>query len=243
MKSGGGIILICRKTIKIMKIWTYYYSKIKDLPEEVLPISIAGWGPKGLNFPEYRKLAPKKEWFWEYKENKDQKFYKKKYSETVLNLLTPEEVYKDLMDILNQINQEFKTNYTDVALCCYEKSEDFCHRHLFASWFSCKGFGTCEEYNDDSYRINKYLKIIKKYENLHDFKEVLGFVSVQQELPQEEGNYLTLRLGLSGLHAAVNYWNNGEWLAEAADGCATIAWKKEKLIELDNYDKILRTRD
>lgn len=32
----------------------------------------------------------------------------------------------------------------DILLCCYEKPEDFCHRHILAEWFTFNGYN-CEE--------------------------------------------------------------------------------------------------
>ena len=33
----------------------------------------------------------------------------------------------------------------DIALLCYEKPDDFCHRHLVADWLNKNGY-KCEEY-------------------------------------------------------------------------------------------------
>lgn len=112
-----------------MKIWTTYYANLKNLPGYILPVSIAGWAPKGWDGEEYKKVAPKKSWFWEYKRTEDQEFYVTKYYETVLSDLSKESVVKDLEDILSR-----HPEYTEIALVCYEKPEDFCHRHILAAW-------------------------------------------------------------------------------------------------------------
>ena len=36
-------------------------------------------------------------------------------------------------------------NGKDIALICYEKPSDFCHRHLVAEWLNKNGF-KCEEW-------------------------------------------------------------------------------------------------
>ena len=36
----------------------------------------------------------------------------------------------------------------DIALVCYEKPGDFCHRHLVADWLNEAGY-QCEEYKYD----------------------------------------------------------------------------------------------
>ena len=35
-----------------------------------------------------------------------------------------------------------------IALICYEKPTDFCHRHLVADWFNKNGI-RCKEYSDN----------------------------------------------------------------------------------------------
>lgn len=50
-----------------------------------------------------------------------------------------------LNDVLSKVNpqeliqtiQRF-SNGQDVALCCYEKPGDFCHRHILAKWLTEK---------------------------------------------------------------------------------------------------------
>lgn len=34
--------------------------------------------------------------------------------------------------------------HDDIALICYEKPSDFCHRHLVAQWLRDNGFGCSE---------------------------------------------------------------------------------------------------
>lgn len=112
-----------------MKIWTTYYAGLKNLPKYILPVSIAGWAPKGWGGEEYKKVAPKKSWFWEYKKTGDQEFYITKYYETVLSGLSKESVVNDLDNILSR-----HPECAEIALVCYEKPEDFCHRHILAAW-------------------------------------------------------------------------------------------------------------
>lgn len=225
-----------------MKLWTYYYARTKDLPSNILPISIAGWGPSGWKFPEYKKLAPKKDWFWEFKKTGDTEFYKKKYKETVLDLLTPGEVCKDLYEILEKTNKELGTEYKDVALCCYEKSEDFCHRHLVASWFSGRGFGVCEEFSKKIYAIHKYMDKIKSYEETL-CKLDQEFHNYPRFKPQENGYYLTIRINPRKIYTMVNYWTNNAWQVEVTDASETVAFSKDRLVELEEYGKNLETGD
>ena len=72
--------------------------------------------------------------FREYKETGDQESYTINYYLTVLLELSKESVVKDLENILSR-----HPECTEIALVCYEKPEDFCHRHILAAWL--------EEYN------------------------------------------------------------------------------------------------
>ena len=117
-----------------MKIWTTYYAGLRKLPRHILPVSIAGWPPKGWKGEEYIKVAPRRSFFREYKETGDQESYTINYYVTVLLELSKESVVKDLENILSR-----HPECTEIALVCYEKPEDFCHRHILAAWL--------EEYN------------------------------------------------------------------------------------------------
>ena len=69
------------------------------------------------------ELAPKRDWFFDWKQGKfDNDKYIELYYETVLRKLNPEEIYEKLGK--------------DAILLCYEKPEQFCHRHLIAEWLN-----------------------------------------------------------------------------------------------------------
>ena len=131
-------------------IYTSYFAKIKDLPQHIIPISIAGRAPEWYEGPQYKKLAPKYEFFMKWKETGDNDYYIKCFNEQVLDKLNPEEVVKELDNIL--LNNTTTIDYNGdliqvpkIALICYEKPLDFCHRHLVADWLNKSGF-KCEEY-------------------------------------------------------------------------------------------------
>lgn len=117
-------------------IYTSYFAKIKDLPQHIIPISIAGRAPEWYKGPQYKKLAPKYDFFIKWKETGDNNYYIKCFNEQVLDKLDAEQVVSELIDLHSG---------TDVALVCYEKPTDFCHRHLVADWLNENGF-KCEEY-------------------------------------------------------------------------------------------------
>lgn len=116
-------------------IYTTYFSNIKNLPIEVIPIAVCGkpdwWG--GF---KYWPLAPKKTFFYEWKKTGDNDYYIEHYYDEVLNKLDPHKVVEHLYEI---------TSGRDVALVCYEAPDKFCHRHLVAEWLNKAGYN-CEEY-------------------------------------------------------------------------------------------------
>ena len=115
-------------------LYTGYFAKLKQYEEKgLIPIAICGKSPDWYKGLKYKKLAPHKDWFIEWKEyNKSNAWYIEKYYRTVLNIQDKDTVIKELTDLAKN---------KDVVLLCYEKPTDFCHRHLVASWLKI------EEYN------------------------------------------------------------------------------------------------
>ena len=119
-----------------MKVWTSYFAKIDKL--RLLGfndfIAVSGYIPefykeamnnnplkKFVSFRRILEFSPKKDWFFEWKNGKfGNDEYIKLYKETVLNKLNSEQILKELKE--------------NSVLLCYEKPNDFCHRHLIAEW-------------------------------------------------------------------------------------------------------------
>lgn len=122
-------------------IYTSYFAKLKSLPDNIIPISICGKAPDWYKGLQYKKLAPKYDFFMKWKENHDNDYYIKCFNEQVLNTLKADDVVFELTDIVYYI----KGTDMDIALICYEKPSDFCHRHLVADWLNKNGF-ECKEW-------------------------------------------------------------------------------------------------
>ena len=120
-------------------IYTTYFANLKKLPKNVHPISICGKAPDWYDGLQYKKLAPKYDFFMKWKETGDNDYYIKCFEEQVLSKLNPHEVVEELVGMLD-INEDI-----DIALVCYEAPDKFCHRHLVADWFNKAGYN-CEEY-------------------------------------------------------------------------------------------------
>lgn len=121
-------------------IYTSYFAKIKELQKNnIIPISICGKPPDWYKGLQYKKLAPKYDFFMKWKENHDNNYYIKCFNEQVLDKLNIRDVIYDLVGVLD-INED-----VDIALICYEKPSDFCHRHLVSDWFNRNGI-KCREW-------------------------------------------------------------------------------------------------
>lgn len=108
-------------------VYTSYFSSKKYNPS--MGVSIARYAPfwKGTTYPN---LYPPQQLLDGYKKGKiNQEEFSKRYYKEVLSTLNPFQVYKDL---------------DNKVLLCFEKSEDFCHRHLITKWLTSFGL-RCEE--------------------------------------------------------------------------------------------------
>lgn len=111
--------------------YTSYFAKIKKLPPDVVPIAICGKSPEGYKGLEYKKLAPSWSIYSEWKyQHHDNGIYTDRF-------------YKEILDKLDQlvVEQELlsKTGGRPFCLICYEKPNDFCHRHLVSQWMRDAG--------------------------------------------------------------------------------------------------------
>lgn len=113
---------------------SYFSSKKYDINKS---ISIALWTPswylEKVVDSIYYSLQPSKFLVTEFKVgNLSQEDYACYYFAILENLrkVTPEKVCKDLKD--------------GMVMLCYEKSNEFCHRHLVRKWLNEAGF-ECEE--------------------------------------------------------------------------------------------------
>lgn len=133
-----------------MHLYTSYFANLKSLPKHAIPISICSKAPNWYKGLQYKKLAPKYDFFMEWKKNHDNDYYIKCFNEQVLSMLDVHRVCQDLHDIaenfvsslpeedIRKWHREIGYPYV-VVLICYEKPTDFCHRHLVSDWFNRNG--------------------------------------------------------------------------------------------------------
>ena len=121
-----------------MRIYTSYFAKIRKIPENIVRVSISLYPPKGYNGKEFKALAPTNEILSNWKKSPDEERYTREYFK-LLNTMSPHVVYDQLSAL---------THGQDCVLLCFEKSDSFCHRHLFAKWMNESGYQV-SEWTDD----------------------------------------------------------------------------------------------
>ena len=83
----------------------------------------------------------------------DNDYYIKCFKEHVLDKLNVDDVVKELdsllIDVTTTLNYKVDSMLVPrIALVCYEKPSDFCHRHLVADWLNKNGI-SCKEWSEE----------------------------------------------------------------------------------------------
>lgn len=112
-------------------IYTGYYAQLKKyIAAGLTPVSIAGKAPAFYNGIEYKKLAPKYDFFSAWKRGEIDNFeYTTRFNKEVLGNLNPHAIIEELTSLAGE----------NIVLLCYEKQGDFCHRHIVADWLETTG--------------------------------------------------------------------------------------------------------
>lgn len=118
-----------------MQIFTSYFAQIRKLPDNIVPVSIALKTPAWFSGIRYPALAPWEAFFSAWKKNHDDEEYLWQFEKKVLAPLDAQAVTADLCSLAGG---------KDIALLCYEKPADFCHRHRVAAWFTENGIPVSE---------------------------------------------------------------------------------------------------
>lgn len=126
-------------------IYTTYFAKLKSLPKSIIPISICGKAPDWYDGLQYKKLAPKYDFFMKWKETHDNDYYIEHFQKEVLDFLDPFDVVREIEDKIT--DGRIIVSPINFALVCYEKPSDFCHRHLVADWLNANGI-ECKEFEN-----------------------------------------------------------------------------------------------
>lgn len=111
-----------------MRIYTSYFGNSKKLQQAgIKVIGISLYPPRWFNGISLKQVAPTRSIL--FANGQTQEEYTRRYRSEVLS-------QQDMQQFLKTVEQA--SGGQDVALCCYEKPEDFCHRHILADWIKEK---------------------------------------------------------------------------------------------------------
>lgn len=140
-------------------IFTSYFAMIRNFPSNIIPIGISRWKPKWYEGINEKCVAPSAELLSCYKGKKlDEDDYTQRYLEELSHIDIDAFIQKlirytgDCEDGLPVSNST--TNH--VALLCYEKPSDFCHRHILAEEIKAHGYPCMELSKEDISKIRDY---------------------------------------------------------------------------------------
>lgn len=114
---------------------TSYFAMMRNFSQDVEPIAICAKVPPWYKGAVYKKIVPDYNILMEYKRTGNVETYTRKYND-FLSTLNVEDIVNDLRKI---------SKGKEPILLCYEKSTDFCHRHLLSKWLNQNGI-KCEEW-------------------------------------------------------------------------------------------------
>ena len=138
-------------------IYTSYFARLRSMPETVIPVSICKKEPNWYSGAQYKKLAPTFECLNNYKQSNNKEEFVERYKREILDRQNVNQVILELYasalgeDAVHGKSIEELMNVYDIALLCYEKPADFCHRKLVSAWLGLNGIGCAEwsaEYAD-----------------------------------------------------------------------------------------------
>lgn len=116
-----------------MKIYTSYFAKVKEIEKRgIMPINIALYPPRFFFGKSIRYVAPSRSIL---KDTRSDEEYIRRYKAEILADLDVKRLVADL---------EALSGGKDVALLCYEKPGDLCHRHLLADYMNERGYDVKE---------------------------------------------------------------------------------------------------
>ena len=125
-----------------MRFYTSYFANVRKLPKSCIKLSIARKTPDGFDGFKLPDFMPSWDLLKKWRETGDNDYYVNQYKKEVL----------DNMDIISMINffdlmlkHKGLSKNTPIVFICYEKPENFCHRHLVAEYFTKNGY-ECTEY-------------------------------------------------------------------------------------------------
>lgn len=125
-------------------LFTSYFAKSKALKEAgIVEVSISRSVPAWYNGLSYTKLAPTWEILKKYKADGDWNAYVTEYKRQVLSKLDAHQVYAEITKLVEDYTGH---KFQHVALLCFERSGNNCHRNIVSDWFFENGI-ICKEWS------------------------------------------------------------------------------------------------
>lgn len=116
-------------------IYTSYFAAVNKIAKAIPDakfISIARYPPRGWSGLQLKCLAPPASLLQKWKETHNEDDYIHEYEKTVLSKFSSEKIIEMI---------EVMAGGSDVViLLCYEKPNDFCHRHLVGNFLGIEEF-------------------------------------------------------------------------------------------------------
>lgn len=135
----------------MIKFYTSYYANIKNMPKKCMLVPISLVIPdfiremSDVTIVKNNFIAPDRELLDDIKSGKiDEVEYKKRYVKKICDYINNCPKFKTLADWAEEVNRYYGTSYDSICFLCYERSEEFCHRHIFSKMLNMYGV-QCEE--------------------------------------------------------------------------------------------------
>ena len=110
-------------------IYTSYFGNHKHFPKSAIVLGITRFPPAWWTGINIDKLAPSEQLLRQYRNKEiDEYIFTMEYQQELRDRGLTQEKVKDFFETLG--------GDKDIILCCYEKTGEFCHRHVFADWMA-----------------------------------------------------------------------------------------------------------
>src|SRR4030042_6108167 len=101
-----------------MKLYTSYFGFLKNIPREIIPVSIARFPPAWFDGCEMKMLAPEKKLLWKAKQGKiSQEESARQSMARIREGINPKALYEELQK---------KFAGRDIVFLCFEKKGELC---------------------------------------------------------------------------------------------------------------------
>lgn len=127
-------------------IYTGYYGGLSKVIGQVTKVQVSNSAPVPVDIV-FEKAVP--DWAFIVKPYKDGLITKEEYTERYLQQL--DKFSENITGVARYFNESGK----DYILLCYEKPDDFCHRHILADYINkIFGEGNVREYGETNSQSN-----------------------------------------------------------------------------------------